>query len=329
MKTVLGVDGGNSKTDVVIADQMGKPLAHVRGPGCSPDALGVTGSISVLKPLIATAVNEAGLSGPFAVDVGALLLAGVDRADQEEQVSRAIEPLGIAHQLVVSNDTFAVLLAGSSQGHGVAVVCGAGLNAVGVAPDNTIGRYQALGELSGDWGGGYDVGMAALGAAIRGNDGRGPATVLTSKLCERFKVANPQEIAASIHEGRLDDQILVDLPPLVFQAASLGDAPAVAIIERVGDEVSAMATAMMRRLNLVEMDTELILGGGLLQAGNSRLIDRIERLVGQAVPTAKVGVLDVLPVVGCVRAGLVELSIPKDEVSAALDELRKNLGSTA
>lgn len=329
MRTVLGVDGGNSKTDVVIADEAGRRLARVRGPGCSPDALGVSGALSVLQPLVAQARAHAGFANGAAIDAASFLLAGVDRVEQEEQVAHALAPLELARQLAVSNDTFAVLLAGSSHGHGVAVVCGAGLNAVGVAPDGTIGRYQALGALSGDWGGGYEVGLAALGAAIRGEDGRGPRTLLTGLLCEHFAVATPQDAAAAIHEGRLDDQSLVELTPIVFAAADRGDEASIGIVERVGDEVATMANAMMRRLKLQGEATELILGGGLLQAGNSKLTNRIERLTSDADPSVVVRVLSVPPVVGAVRAALSQLSMAETEISAALGSLAPELSSAS
>ena len=39
-------------------------------------------------------------------------------------------------------------------------------------------RFPALGLITGDWGGGYDVGLAAVSAAARSEDGRGPRTSL-------------------------------------------------------------------------------------------------------------------------------------------------------
>ena len=55
---------------------------------------------------------------------------------------------------MVDNDTFAVLRAGTERGWGVAVVCGAGINCVGVSPDGRHARFPALGTITGDWGGG-------------------------------------------------------------------------------------------------------------------------------------------------------------------------------
>ena len=81
-------------------------------------------------------------------------MAGVDFPAEEEVLQERIASLGWAEATSVANDTFAVLRAGTESGWGVAIVCGAGINCVGVAPDGRHVRFAALGELSGDWGGG-------------------------------------------------------------------------------------------------------------------------------------------------------------------------------
>src|SRR6202007_915357 len=111
-------------------------------------------------------------------DVAVLLLAGVDFDDEEAAYRAAAERRAIAARVVVGNDTFAVLRAGTDRGWGVGVTCGAGINCLGVPPDGRRVRFASLGAVSGDWGGGFDVGLAAAGAAARSQDGRGPHTIL-------------------------------------------------------------------------------------------------------------------------------------------------------
>jgi N-acetylglucosamine kinase-like BadF-type ATPase len=82
MTVVLAIDGGNSKTDLVAADARGTVLARVRGPGCSPDVLGLTGSVDLLSQLIRQTREEAHLPLDERCDAAALMLAGVDRTNQ-------------------------------------------------------------------------------------------------------------------------------------------------------------------------------------------------------------------------------------------------------
>ena len=96
-------------------------------------------------------------------EVAVFMLAGVDLAGEEEDIRAALEARDLAGRVVVGNDTFAVLRAGATSGWGIAITCGAGINCVGLGPAGASVRYPALGALTGDWGGGYDLGEAALG----------------------------------------------------------------------------------------------------------------------------------------------------------------------
>ena len=95
-----------------------------------------------------------------------------------------------------------MLRAGTDARWGVAVVCGAGINCVGVAPDGRQARFRALGWTTGDWGGGGDVGRDAVWAAARSEDGRGPKTALESAVPAHFGLTTPSELAEAVHFGQ-------------------------------------------------------------------------------------------------------------------------------
>src|SRR5437764_180593 len=201
------VDLRNDGTLAGLADVRddGGVLAPVRGPQSSPHHLGLDGSLGVIGDLLAQAIEEAGLpngDGPVA-EVGQLLLAGVDFPSEAEEMTAAASSRRLASRISVGNDTFAVLRAGTEHGWGVGVVCGSGINCVGVAPDGRKARFPALGAISGDWGGGFDVGLDALSAAARSEDGRGPRTSLERLVPECFGLERPSELAESIHRSRI------------------------------------------------------------------------------------------------------------------------------
>src|SRR6185503_2147122 len=138
--------------------------------------------------------------------VGELLLAGVDFPAEEQALYDVATGRGWAQRLTVRNDTFAILRAGTERGWGVAVVCGAGINCVGVAPDGRHARFPSLGAITGDWGGGYDLGLAAVSAGARGEDGRGPRTSLERAVPAHFGLTTPTELAEAIHAGRIEQR---------------------------------------------------------------------------------------------------------------------------
>ena len=149
-RLVLAVDGGNSKTDLALLREDGAVLALVRGGNSSPHHLGLDGTIALLEELHAEARARARLvDGDARAAVGHLLLAGLDLPVEEERLHAAVDGRW-ADSLSVGNDTFAVLRAGTERGWGVAVVCGAGINCVGVGPDSRHVRFPALSAISGD-----------------------------------------------------------------------------------------------------------------------------------------------------------------------------------
>jgi len=302
-EVVVGVDGGNSKTDVVLCDRHGGILAELRGPGTNANRQGVPATCSDVVELVAAARQKAGIgSGPLAA--GAFHLANVDTPSTEEAVRDGLTTAGLAGRVMVGNDTFAVLRAGAPDGWGVAVVSGAGVNACGVAPDGRIARFLALGDLSGDWGGGMPIAVAAMGAAVRAGDGRGPATSLRQLIPQALGTATVEQAAIALVERRLASDVLHVLPPLVAAAATAGDKAAIGIIERQATEIVTMIRALLTRLDLMALPTPVILGGGTLQYGPELLHQRIRAELAAVAPLAQPRVLDIRPVAGPVLEAL-------------------------
>ena len=252
----------------------GSLLALVRGPLSSPHHLGVDGCLEVLEWLVDGGDRRAS-TGSLA-DVAALLLAGVDFPAEEEAVRAAVEQRGWARRVHVDNDTFAVLRAGTERGWGVAITCGAGINCVGVSPDGRHARFPALGEITGDWGGGYDVGLAALYAAARSEDGRGPRTSLEHAVPAYFGLEAPSKLAEAFHFGQISQRRVIELAPIVLAEAA-DDAVAAEIVQRLAAEVVALARVALKRLGLTHDPAEVLLGGGVLQDADGDLLAAIDR----------------------------------------------------
>jgi N-acetylglucosamine kinase-like BadF-type ATPase len=199
-------------------------------------------------------------------DVAVYALAGADTPADDRRLVLALNARGLARENVVLNDAFAPLRAGSEEGWGVALICGSGMNAAGIAPDGRRARLAALGAISGDWGGGGDVGLAALGAAVRARDGRGPRTSLEALVPAHFGLIRPVDLTRAIEAGSIDQARLRELSPVVFGAARDGDAIARSIVDRLADELVVMAEAIIRRLSLVRRRPVVVLAGGVFVA---------------------------------------------------------------
>lgn len=302
---VLAVDGGNAKTDVALLGSGGELVSLVRGAGSSPHSLGVDGCVDLLESLVERAVVRARLgrvNRPFA-STACILLAGADLPEERSALRSRIEQQDWSERLVVDCDTLALLRAGTDRGWGIAVVCGAGINCLGVGPDGREARFLSLGEISGDWGGGADVGLAALSAAARSADGRGPRTILESAVPAHFGLGEALELSRAVHLRQISASRLGELAPIVL---ALGDQDRVAasIVGRLADEVSALASAAMRRLELTDADPDVVLGGRLLRSVAPSVVDTIALLIHEVAPNARVVVSPSEPIVGAALLGL-------------------------
>jgi N-acetylglucosamine kinase-like BadF-type ATPase len=344
-RVVLAIDGGNIKTDVALVAGDGRLLSLIRGGTSSPHALGFPQSVALLARLVADATAaallghdrppvlhaatgsslapsaDAGSDPAQVAEIARVLLAGADLPEEVETLQASLEALGWAPRLVVENDTLALLRTGTDRGWGVAVVCGGGINAVGVAPDGRTARFPALGAITGDWGGGHDVGLAGLSAASRSADGRGPVTTLEQAVPEHFGMQTPFEVARAVHFKEISIEELAKLSPVVYQQSEI-DATARAIVARVADEVAALARAALTRLDLCAEGADVVIGGGLMRAAPPWMLEQIEQLLAVASPSARLVLAHEGPIVGAAILGLDEIGAGREAVSRARAELQ-------
>jgi N-acetylglucosamine kinase-like BadF-type ATPase len=300
---VVGADGGNSKTDLVLATDAGAVLARVTGVGTRPQLDGFANTVDGLVALIERAKQLAGLPASAPVTAASFLLANVDFPEEEAAMHAALSARRVADRLEVDNDTLAVLRAGAAPGWGIAVVSGAGINAIGRYPDGRTERFLGIGSVSGDWGGGWGVAVAGIAAAVRAGDGRGGPTVLRRLTVETFG-RDAETVAVAVDRGEITEREVFAFAPVVFAAADDGDEVAAALVRRLGTEVLDYVRALTRRMQLGGQTFDVVLGGSALQAGNQVLLQHVRTGVAALSPQARLTVLDVPPVAGAVAAAL-------------------------
>jgi hypothetical protein len=150
-------------------------------------------------------------------------------------------------------------------------------------------------------------------------------TSLEQAVPAHFGLTTPLELALAIHGGRVASRRLIELAPVVFAEAD-HDAVAAGIVEHLAAEVVALARVAITRLDLANEPVEVLLGGGLLRAGDGRLLGAIEeglRDVGEHIEVHRTASP---PVVGAALFGLDALGADEEararvrsELAAAVD----------
>jgi N-acetylglucosamine kinase-like BadF-type ATPase len=330
---ILAVDGGGSKVDAAILGRDGKLLGASRIRLADVHDASEDGERVALRHLVPVqhAIEAAARGAGIApdrlplTDLGVFCLAGADYPSDERRLKRWVRERGWTANDLLRNDTFAVLRAGTDRPWGVGVVCGSGINCSAIAPDGRVARFPALGPISGDWGGGGEIGGLAAWHAMRAEDGRGPKTSLARSIPAHFGLRRPEQLTRALYTGQIDERRFGELAPLVFAEAVAGDAVARSVTDRLADEIVAMASALIRRLRMTRLDVEVVLGGGIFRNDDAAFFTRIETGLATVAPSSTVHVLTVPPVIGAALIGLDQLKAGRaahDRVRAALTHRR-------
>ncbi len=280
---LLGVDGGTTKTIALVADERGRVLGAGRRGGSNWTGSDVTVPMAVVADAAREALQSAGLT-PQDVALGVFALAGADWPEDHERRQAVLEAANLARQIVVKNDAFAGMRAGSSRPYGVVIAAGTGTNTAAIAPD---GREWAFGYFA-DYGGASDLARDAIVAVLRAEDGRGAPTLLTDLALRRLDCPSVEMMLRGLTSGKLSQSARLTLPPLVFEASVVGDLVASDIIVRHGIALAEYANALIRRFDMGQLNFEVVVAGSIFKGKGPLLVDTVTQAIHRLAPRAQI-----------------------------------------
>ncbi len=312
MSIYLGIDGGNSKTHALIVTMEGKVLGFGASGGSDFQEVGIEEARLAWSKAINEALDQANL--PLdQLRFGCFCLAGADLPEDYELLYQTAEQLMHPVKVVVKNDTIAALRAGLHRNVcGVTVVVGTGFNAAGRGKDGQEIILPGLGYLSGDYGGGRWMGRQIIRAVLRAWDGRGPQTILRQPVLETMGVGDEVELMRCLRQNCAQDRIL-ELVPLLFNAAYEGDEVAQSLLTFLGVEVGRTAGVLIRRLGLEKEEVPVVLSTSVFRGKGPLFLDVITETVHRVAPKAHIVTPAFVPVVGAALEALSISGITIDE----------------
>ncbi len=312
MAYVLGIDGGASKTFVLVADEQGRLLGFGRGGPGNHQGPGLEAALGAIEGATQEALAGAGIASEQ-VAVVSCGLAGADLPEDFAMLQPALEGLALGRRVELRNDTQVALRAGTHRPWGVVLICGTGFNAAGRTPDGRELSYPALGWISGDWGGGGMLATEIVRLVMRADDGRGAPTVLTDLVLAALNRPSAYELMRALYHKQIERHDLFRIVPLLFDAALQGDEPAQDLIARLGEELGVSGAAIIKRLDMQALPVEVVLGGSVFKGAGPLLADSILQTVHRTAPAAVLVRPQFEPVVGGVLLGLEAAGVIADE----------------
>jgi len=230
----LGVDGGGTKTKVVLINRDLDVIIQKEFPASN---LIYTEAGPVLKEIIKLARE---ISKGFALKGIGLGIAGIDSEQDRNRIYQQMKNSFPDLQIEVVNDGIVSLIGALNKKPGILVNAGTGSIATGLSKDGRIIRSGGWDYLLGDEGSGYWVGITLIRMAIKDYDRGVKDSRLIRTVTDYFQVSSLEEIMAIIYNQQQKKDYIARLALRAAELAREGDFRAREIFNQVGKELGRL-----------------------------------------------------------------------------------------
>jgi N-acetylglucosamine kinase-like BadF-type ATPase len=229
------------------------------------------------------------------------------------------------HQTGVGHDIRIALAGGLSGRPGIAQIAGTGSSCYGVNAAGEDWKAGGWGGLLSDEGSSYWLGVQAMKKAVQSFDGRVGPTLLMERIRQALGLNDMNEIVYRVYVAGISRPEIAALAPLVTEAGRAGDEVAMELLRQGAEDMAECVLAVARRLNMATGPCELVLIGGLFQAGEI-VVEPMKQAVSARLSECTVSWPELPPVLGAGLLALQQLDVPIEEpVIQALQQSKKLL----
>lgn len=240
----LGVDGGASKTRLILTDSDGRTLLEKTGPGCNPSHLGPEGARALIRRLLRDLVS--GLPGiHHRIEFTRLFMAG----DPAFWRGFATSLTGFG-AVKADPDSIPVLQLACGIDAGMAIHGGTGSFVTARGTDGKSHYAGGLGWRIGDPGSAQDLGVRAARLALMVADGWSPPNAVSTVVVEYLGHAGRRDLLKRLYTANDPNSLLAGLAPAVTRLAEEGCAEAVTLVEESVQPLVDLAARVASQLAL-------------------------------------------------------------------------------
>lgn len=268
---LLGVDGGNTKTDYFLFDTEGNFVNAMRFGTCSHEALkdSFSGTKRVMSEHLSLLLDKCQITIDD-IKVASFGLAGADTASQKQKLNEVLSSIGFK-KFVLENDGMLGVKAGSTDGTGVCSINGTGTVTIGYDDDNHFLQVGGVGYISSDEAGGAFIVRRTFQACYDELYRMGDKTKITEALFQMYDIKKPEFYLDKIVE--LTDHRLIDrttIIKMVFDLAEKGDKVAQSILMQTGRNMALSVAGCINHLHF-KKTVQVILAGSVWSKASNKL----------------------------------------------------------
>lgn len=245
----LGIDGGQTETNAVLADASGRVLG--RGRGGPSNHVEAPGGRQRLRQAVVDsasgALHAAGLGSLEAVSFEAVYCGMTGEADFKTEIITAVFRAALVR---VEHDAPAALAGATLGAPGIIVIAGTGSVVFGENADGVTARTGGWGYVFGDEGSGFGLARDAVRASLDALDDVGASTALVSVLTTRFDVPDLRLMPMKMYNGHLTRDAVAAAARDVLDTWQAGDAVAARVVGHGLDALARRVETVATRLRL-------------------------------------------------------------------------------
>ncbi len=258
----LGVDGGQSSTTALLGDESGAVVGFGRGGPCNHvgAAEGRSKFLNAVGGCIGDAIKQAG--AVRAEFESACLGFSGGPEDKEALVRELIT----ADHLTMSHDALIAQVGACGGKPGLITIAGTGSISFGRNAEGRTARAGGWGYIFGDEGAAFDIVRQALRAALRFEEGWGPATSLRAILLSATGARDADDLLHRFYTLEWPRSKVATLSKLVDDAAKEGDEAARMILDHAAQQLSWIANAVREQLFQEDEPARVAYIGGVFRS---------------------------------------------------------------
>ncbi len=322
MRYVLGVDGGNTKTDYLLYDVEGNFVDGIRSGTCSHEGLkdGFEGAYRVMNEKITELLSRNGLTVDD-VEASAMGLAGIDCQYQKDQIDKVIERIGLKNCQAV-NDGFLGIKAASPNGTGACSINGTGTVTVCINEKNEWKQVGGIGYVAGDEGGGSYLARTVVRCVFDSIYRFGPETTLKEDVFAMYGIEKEEDFASAIITKRVDSTYLIKS---LFKRANEYDPVAMDVLMTVGQNMARSTAGAIVQVELPNPTYVILAGSVWANATNKIMIVSFIKKVNELTKReCEFIILKEPPVLGAIYWAM-ELANGKCPTQEQKDKVKKSM----
>jgi len=246
----LGVDGGGTKTEFAVVDAEGHVRCRFTEKGSNPNDIGVQSAFEILS----SGIKEALVKFPH-IAHAFCGIGGITVGDNLERIKKLLKERFPTLTCKLHSD--AANLFGTEDDADIVVICGTG-SVVFAKHGEEYNRLGGWGYLFDSAGSAYDIGRAAIAAALQAEDLHEAPSFLATLLQKQLETKRIFDAINKLTVG--GRAYIASLAPLVFEAYKNGDATAISIIDENAKRIAGLLSDAVR---LYDVKRKAVAGGSI------------------------------------------------------------------